>query len=128
MEIPAGVPQGEHGVAVLSFGDTAYAAGAELQLRLPVASGGNLITVHGGRIAEFHQRVLAVHVFQDVGVDERMVQGGIENRLLFLGSAGHADPAEMVLPALLCGCSDGVEIETGLLFFQILPCVIDAYE
>ncbi len=128
VQVPAGVPEGEHRVAVLAFRYTAHAPGAHPELRLAVASGRDLVAVHGGGVAELHQRIFAVHVLQDVRMDERMVEGGVEDGLLLFGAAGNADAPQLLLPGLFRRIADGREVKAGLLRIQILPRIVDAHE
>ncbi len=128
MQVPAGIPEGEHRVAVLALRHAAHAAGAHLHLPLSVAAGRDPVTVHSLRIAELHQRILSVHVFQDVGMDERMVEGGVEDGFLLLGAAGDPDAPQLLLPGLFGGGLQAGEIKAGLLRLQVLAGVVDAHE
>ena len=128
VQVSASVPQGEHRVAVLPLRDAAHAAGAQAELRLPVAACRDLDTVHGLRMAELHQRILPVHILQDVRVDQRVVQGSVEDGLLLIRAARHPDAAKLVLPSLLCLGLHGRKVKPFLFGLQVLPCIVDAHE
>ena len=74
MHVAVGIPQRVDGVAVV--------------LRL-------------ARLEAAHHRVLAVDILQNIGVDEQVVECGIEDRTLLLGPALNLDDTQSVLPLLL---------------------------
>ena len=84
------------------------------------------VAVRDARLARaLHERILAVDVAQEVGVDQRMVKRRVEDRPLLLGAALDADARKIVVPAP-AGCGvQLVERCAGRLFgVEVFPRVL----
>ena len=103
MQVAVGVPEGIHGVTRMAW---LYPANA----------------------AALHQGIAAVHVVEYVGMQEGVVQGGVEDGALVVGAAFDGYTAQVVVPVFIGLLADLVKGEALLLGFQVLPGAFDAYE
>ena len=97
MDVAVRVPQREYRIAVMRSGQDGIA---------------------------FHHRILAVHVLQDVRMNHGVIQSGVEDTLLFLGSAFHQDTAQVFVPFFAgigtqlvegrAGRLFGIQVQTGI--------------
>ena len=122
MHVAVGVPQREYGVAVMSrlhLADARFAGVVACRLRVA-----QCLAVAG----EFHDRELAVHVIQDIRVYKCVIQSCIEYFFLAQAAAFHLDSGQVAVPSCYSIGPDLVEIETGLLGFEVHSRVLAAYE
>ena len=93
MKVAVGVPEREHGVAVI----------------VSVAVFGAL-----------HLGILAVDVVEHVGMDQGVIKPGVEHPFLLVGTTFHTDPSQIVVPGLFGIGGYPVEGQSGLLLVEIL--------
>ena len=127
VEVPAGVPEGEHRIAD-AFIDLADAPLPQFALFLPHRPGRDAEAVLRLGVAELHDRILPVDVADDARVDEAVVERRIEHRPLLRGAAFDPDAAEVGSPLRPGGLTDFVKLEGPLFLFEILAGIVDADE
>ena len=66
-----------------------------------------------------HHRVLAVHVLQDIRMDQQMIHTGIEYRFLVFRTPFHLYLGKILVPHRTSRRTDLVEIEAGLLRIHV---------
>ena len=74
-----------------------------------------------------HHRVLAVHVLQDIRMDQQMIHTGIEYRFLVFRTSFHLYLGKILVPHRASRRTDLVEIEAGLLRIHVQAGVLDAH-
>ena len=74
----------------------------------------------------FHHRIFAIHVLDDVRMDQQVVHGGIENRLIVVRPAFHHHTRQIVVPHLAGNRTHFVEIEIRLFGVHIQAGILDA--
>ena len=80
------------------------------------------------RFSGFHGWVFPVYILEDVRVNQRVIQGSIEHRFLFLCTSFYGDTAQIVVPLFPCTGIDFIESSSMLLSFQILTGIFHTYK
>ena len=75
-----------------------------------------------------HQRIFPVHVVQDIGMDEGMIQRRVEDGLLVGRAAFHLHAAQVLLPGSIGLPPHALEGEALLLRIQVPAGIVDAHE
>ena len=73
-----------------------------------------------------HLGVFPIHVLQDVGMDQEVIETRIENGTLILGATLNLDPGKILVPHLAGSRTHLVEVKTGLLRLHVLASILDA--
>ena len=73
-----------------------------------------------------HLRIFAIHVLQDIGMDQEMIKTGIENGTLIFRAALNLDTREILVPHLTCRRTHLVKIKARLLRFHVLAGILNA--
>ena len=78
--------------------------------------------------AAFHCGIFAVNVVEHIGVNEHVVECGVEYGLLVVGAALNHDARQTFVPTAASLLCHGVERALAELFIEIFACIFDAYE
>ena len=99
---------------------------ADIAVGVPERKDRIAVSVRMADFQAFHHRIFAIHVLDDVRMDQQVVHGGIENRLIVVRPAFHHHTRQIVVPHL-AGCrTHFVEIEIRLFGVHIQAGIFDA--
>ncbi len=126
VEFPFGQPSvfgvhAEHRVehVALPFGIDEGEELVDVAIRIPEGEHGVAVAVGREYAVALHSGILPVHILQHVGMDEQMVEPGVEHAALFVRTAFKSDAAEVGVPTLTCFGTEFGKVAPTLLLFEV---------
>ena len=98
---------------------------ADIAVGVPERKDRIAVSVRMADFQAFHHRIFAIHVLDDVRMDQQVVHGSIENRLIVVRPAFHHHARQIVVPHLSGSRTHFVEIEIRLFGVHIQAGILD---